>query len=103
MIVTLLLACSNKEGEIVSSKAEMQADSLQAVADSLAVQRRLHSQTTGQHIHAPGSNLAEAAHQDPAKKRRMRKNQIANRESRRKAAADRARRVGAMIDSLADK
>jgi hypothetical protein len=96
---TLLLGCGNKEGETVSSEAEIKADSLQSVADSLAELRRLHSLNTGQHIHAPGSNVAEAAHQDPVKKKRMRKSQIANRESREKAAADRARRVQSLIDS----
>ncbi len=98
MTITLLLACGNKEGDTVSSDAEIKADSLQAAADSLAELRRLHSLNTGQHIHAPGSNLAEAAHQDPAKKKRMRKSQIANRASREKAAADRAKRVQGLID-----
>ncbi len=96
-IVLLLLtfSCSKSEKPIIKSDAEVVADSLQAVADSLAILRELHSQQSrGGHIHAPGSDLAAAAHQDPEKMRRLRQTMRDQEPSRRAAAAARSRAVG---------
>lgn len=100
IIITLMLlmACNKTEDNAVSTDAEMRADSLQLVADSLMKARELHAMTTGQHVHAPGSNLAAAAHQDPAKIRRMRRSAISSRADRKAAARARAKRFAVVLD-----
>lgn len=83
--VCLTLISCNKTETAVDVEAQLKADSLQAAVDSIAELRKLHSLTTGQHIHAPGSDLAEVAHQDLAKKRRLQNKQRSIAESKRRA------------------
>ncbi len=94
LLLLFMTSCSKNEVPLVKSDAEEIADSLQAVADSLAMLRELHSQQSrGGHIHAPGSDLAAAAHQDPVKMRRLRQTMRDQAPARRAAAAARSRAV----------
>lgn len=92
-LTILLLSCGKENEQAFISPEELTADSLQNYADSLAKLRRLHSQYSGRHIHAPGSDLAEAAHQNIPGKRRMRNYANKQKESRKQAAAVHAERV----------
>lgn len=83
--VCLSLISCNKTESAVDTQAQLKADSLQAAVDSIAELRKLHSLTTGRHIHAPGSDLAEVAHQDLARKRRLLNRQKSIAESRKRA------------------
>lgn len=89
----LLLSCQSGEIQNAVSDEEFTADSLRAAADSIAELRRLHALQPGNHVHAPGSDLAAAAHQDPAKLKRMRQAMKENRSAGRAAGKARAQRL----------
>ncbi len=79
----VILSCSKKQDTEVSVKsdqAELMADSLQAVTDSILDTRRMHAMYQGQHVHNATDNLAEVAHQDPELDRRIRRSIRDNRE-----------------------
>lgn len=91
-LLLLMFSCENSENPLVVTQDDITADSLEQVADSLMKAREMHALTSGAHIHAPGSNLAATAHQNPEKKKRMRRNEIKSREARKAAARARAKR-----------
>lgn len=96
-VVTLLLSCDQPDEQVFLSPEEIRADSLRNYADSIAELRRLHSLFSGRHVHAPGSDLAQAAHQNIPGKRRMRTVANRERESRAQAAAFHAERVAVAL------
>jgi hypothetical protein len=79
--LSIFIGCGNKAEptEVVKSEAELKSDSLLAATKKRTPNRRIG----GKHLHQ--GNLAEAAHQDPKKKMRMRRNMAKNRDARKKA------------------
>lgn len=74
------------------------ADSLEAITDSIANARYMHSQIQGTHLHDPNANLAEVAHQDPAKTRRIRKSIYKNKEKRAQAYKNQTQRMMELLE-----
>ncbi len=83
MFITALfmfISCTKDTDTGPKTKAELTADSLQAVADSLAVMRNIHSMRAGYHLHQ-NKDLAEISHQNPVKTSRLRRRQYEEKES----------------------
>ncbi len=102
LVILLAIGCDSNDTpspDSPISESQQIADSLQQVADSIAERRELHTAYQGGHIHAPGSDLAEAAHQDPNKIDRVRATQVDQAESRSAAAAARGQRIQEISDS----
>lgn len=105
LALTFVFSSCNKSNEpqtTVKSKEEILADSLQNAADIIAEKKRLHSLMTGRHIHKPGDNLAETAHQNLPQKERMRKFVNENRESKKIAARAHAERLSKALAEQSD-
>jgi len=66
MILILVLSCTSKEEvQTISAEEQYRIDSVQAYIDSIDAARAEHSTINYGHIHAPGSDLALTAHQNP--------------------------------------
>ncbi len=100
--VFMLSSCSKETSTGPKTKAEITADSLQAVADSLAVMRNIHSMRAGYHLHQ-NKDLAEVAHQDPSKKARIRGRQSKGKDAKIKAAKRRNEQIKMQMEKMKDK
>lgn len=70
----LLICTSCKNSKEPENKVNRSLeDSLKTVSDSIMDARRMHAMYQGQHVHNPGDNLAQVAHQDPERDRMIRK------------------------------
>lgn len=108
LILALFFSCTKNSSEqkgsedtAVLSKADSlqsMADSLEAVTDSIANARYMHSQIQGMHLHDPNANLAEVAHQDPAKTRRIRRSIYKNKEKRAEAYRNQTQRMMELLE-----
>lgn len=95
-ILITLSSCNKQDTtseQVEKTREELLADSLQNAADIIAEKKRLHSLMTGRHIHKPGDNLAETAHQNLPQKERLRNYTNKYRESKKIAARAHAERL----------
>lgn len=95
--IILLLGCSEKPSSSSKKSNGTEKDSLSMVIDSIRL-ANLHRNFVGRHTHGLASgkkDLAEHAHQNPAKKRRWRKKQFAGVKAK-KAAIQRRNREKAL-------
>ncbi len=98
--ITLITSCQKEETQPKEiTEADKIADSLQAVADSIAMMRNLHSMRTGKHLHQD-QDLAAVAHQDPKKKARFKKAQYKGTPAKRLAAEKRNARLKQQMEAI---
>ncbi len=93
--VVLFWGCSDNSSKTFSKIEKGEKDSLSMVIDSIRL-ANLHRNFIGRHNHALASgkkDLAEHAHQNPAKKRRWRKKQFAGVKAKRAAIQRRNREI----------
>lgn len=106
LILASLFSCTKTEpADSAANQAALNADSLQSIADSLeavtdsiANARYMHSQIQGMHLHDPNANLAEVAHQNPARTRRIRKSIYENKEKRAEAYRNQTQRMMELLE-----
>ncbi len=101
-VALLFISCGEHDVEVAKrTEADRVADSLQAVADSIAMMRNIHSMQTGKHFHQD-KDLAAVAHQDPKQKVRFKRAQYDGVEAKKMATEKRNEQLKKQMNELKD-